>query len=150
MKKIVLMLTVAVGLLVPTALFVGNAGASPGGGDASCGTPNAPPCNSEDLPYSEGCQNGQAPSQNPHCTPAEETTPVTATPTASSSPAGQVAGAQGQGGAANAQAAGAAQGGSGAAELPFTGLETLWLALLGAGMLGSGLALKRARSDHSG
>jgi hypothetical protein len=47
----------------------------------------------------------------------------------------------------NKLAANAAQGGAGG-KLPFTGLDALWLALLGAGMLAAGLAL-RARSGRS-
>jgi hypothetical protein len=167
MKRIVLMVVVAAGLLVPSAVLVSNAaadnphGTPPGqGGDpnASCGHAGGgkpdDQCNSANLPFSEGCQHGQAPQQNPHCEGTNTTTTST-TPTtpSTSTPASQgVAGAQGQGGVAgesnNKQAANAAQGGGGSSKLPFTGLDTLWLALLGAGMLASGLAL-RARSGRS-
>jgi hypothetical protein len=171
MKRIVLMAVVSAGVLVPSLALVSNAGAAnphgtpPGhGGDpnASCGgSSGGKPdnCNSQDLPFSEGCQHGQAPNQNPHCEGQAVTTPpgdkpgITPSPSApaAGAPAGGVAGAEaeGQGGpsAENKLAAEAAQGGAGG-KLPFTGLETLWLALLGAGMLASGLAL-RARSGSS-
>jgi len=165
MKRIVLMVVVAAGLLVPSSVLVSTAGADnphgtpPGqGGDASCGGSSggkpSGQCNSPNLPFSEGCEHGQAPNQNPHCEGTQETatttTPVTSTP-AATAPAGGAAGAENKGaanGAANNKlAASAAQGGSGG-KLPFTGLETLWLSLLGAGMLASGLAL-RARSGSS-
>src|SRR5688572_23934647 len=78
MKRIGLAV-VSAGLLVPSLAFVGNAGAAnphgtpPGlGGDpnASCGgSSGGKPenCNSANLPFSQGCQHGQAPNQNPHC-----------------------------------------------------------------------------------
>lgn len=170
MKRIALMAVVSAGVLVPSLALVSNAGAAnphgtpPGqGGDpnASCGgSSGGKPdhCNSENLPFSEGCQHGQAPAQNPHCQQGTTTTnppgtnPGTnpsANAPASAGQAGGVAGAEGQGGAnaENKLAAKAAQGAAGG-KLPFTGLETLWLALLGAGMLASGLAL-RARSESS-
>ena len=176
MKRVVLA-AVSAGLLVPSFALVSNAGAAnphgtpPGhGGDpnASCGgSSGGKPdnCNSANLPFSEGCQNGQAPNQNPHCEGATTNTPPggnpggnnpgssgtnpTASNPAAGGPAGGVAGAQGQGGAnaENKLAAEAAQGAAGG-KLPFTGLETLGLLLLGAGMLASGLAL-RARSGSS-
>jgi hypothetical protein len=172
MKRIGLMAVATATLLVPSFVLVGNAGAAnphgtpPGhGGDpnASCGhhSPGKPDdqCNSANLPFSEGCQHGQAPNQNPHCEDEGQPTGKppgggpgggpTGGPTPSGG-AGGVAGAQAPGGvdaAENKLAAAAAQG-KGGGKLPFTGLETLWLALLGAAMLGSGLAL-RARSGHS-
>jgi hypothetical protein len=170
MKRIVLMAVASAGLLVPSLALVSNAGAAnphgtpPGhGGDpnASCGgSSGGKPdhCNSENLPFSEGCQHGQAPAQNPHCQdqgttttnpPKNPGTNPSASNPGSADQAGGVAGAEGQGGAnaENKLAAKAAQGAAGG-KLPFTGLETLWLALLGAGMLASGLAL-RARSGSS-
>jgi hypothetical protein len=170
MKRIVLMAVVSAGLMVPGLALVSNAGAAnphgtpPGqGGDpnASCGgSSGGKPdnCNSANLPFSEGCQHGQAPAQNPHCQqqgttttnpPNNPSTPSGSNPAAAGQQAGGVAGAQAQGGAnaENQPAASAAQGGAGG-KLAFTGLETLWLALLGAGMLASGLAL-RARSGSS-
>jgi hypothetical protein len=169
MKRIVLMAVVSAGLMVPGLALVGNAGASPpgnpsGDSNASCGVSGPgggkpdDQCNSANLPFSQGCQNGQAPAQNPHCqqqgTPTTNppnnpgTTPTGSNPAASGQ-AGGVAGAEGQGGAnaENKLAASAAQGAAGG-KLPFTGLETLWLALLGAGMLASGLVL-RTRSGSS-
>jgi hypothetical protein len=176
MKRILLMAVVSAGLLVPSLALVSNAGAHPGhhtgtppgqGGapsgdtNASCGGGSGGKpdnCNSQNLPFSDGCQHGEAPNQNPHCqgpAPAGDkpgTTPSPSAP-AAGAPAGGVAGAEGQGGAQggpdaeNKLAAKAAQGAAGG-ELPFTGLETLWLTLLGAGMLASGLAL-RARSRSS-
>jgi hypothetical protein len=168
MKRIVLMVVVAAGLLVPSSVLVSSAGAkdqhpdgnSPGQGGAPSGDTSATcggssggkptgNCSSKGLPFSDGCQHGQAPNQNPHCEGTQETatttSPVTSTP-AATAPAGGAAGAENKG-ANNKLAASAAQGGSGG-KLPFTGLETLWLSLLGAGMLASGLAL-RARSGSS-
>jgi hypothetical protein len=167
MKRIALMAVVSATLVVPSLALVGTAGAanphnfgegqnSPGQG----GDPNAScsdrPCNSPNLDFSEGCQNGQAPTHNPHCQPQEGTTTTPTSPSttpSASTPAGQaggVAGAKAKGGenAENQVAAGAAQGGNAAGQLAFTGLDALWLALLGAGMLASGLAL-RARSGSS-
>jgi hypothetical protein len=151
MKRIVLMTVVAAGMLVPSAVLVSSAGAtkqpgasSPGQGGQPSGDTNAScsgrPCNSENLPYSNGC-NSSSESHNPHCTqPAEPTTPTASAP-ATATPVTGVAGTKNQGGpnAANAKAAQAAQGGGG--NLPFTGLDAVWLALLGAGLLASGLAL---------
>jgi hypothetical protein len=176
MKRIFLMAVVSAGVLVPSLVLVSNAGAAnphgtppghPGAVDpnASCGGSSggkpSGQCNSQNLPFSEGCQHGQAPNQNPHCQGQAVTTPpgdkpgITPSPSApaAGAPAGGVAGAEGQGGAQggpdaeNKLAAKAAQGAAGG-KLPFTGLETLWLTLLGAGMLASGLAL-RARSGSS-
>jgi hypothetical protein len=77
------------------------------------------------------------------CGGAAATTPVT-TPAAQPGQQGER-----QKGGPDQEAAGAAQGAAaGADQLAFTGLETLWLALLGAAMLASGLAL-RARSKSS-
>jgi hypothetical protein len=180
MKRVVLA-AISAGLLVPSVALVGNAGAAnphgtpPGqGGDpnASCGgSSGGKPdnCNSANLPFSEGCQNGQAPNQNPHCEGTTTNTPPggspggnnpggnpggnnpglnpTAANPGAGGPAGDVAGAVEQGGAENKLAADAARGGAGG-KLPFTGLETLWLLLLGAGMIASGLAV-RARSGSS-
>jgi hypothetical protein len=177
--KIRLAATLIAALLVPAFVIVSGAGADnphgvpPGqGGDpnASCGGTSGgkpPNCNSPNLPFSEGCQHGQAPVQNPHCEPSNGTPPgTTTTPSGSSTPASPapaagaqapqsgVAGAVEQGGAGanqgdaqNKLAAQAAREGAGG-KLPFTGLETLWLALFGAAMLGTGLAL-RARSGSS-
>jgi hypothetical protein len=147
MKRIFLMLLVAAGLLVPSLVFVGNAGASPSGDpNASCGVEN--PCNSPGLTYSEGCQNGAAPSHNPHCVTTTTPTP-TPTPTATPAvtPAGEK-GARDKAAAETAQGGEPAQGGEAAGELAFTGVDAGWLALLGAAMLASGLAL-RARSRSS-
>ena len=149
MKRIFLMLVVAAGLLVPSLALVGPAGAtnphSPkGSSDSSCGGGSGgAPCNNQNLPQSNGC-NANSSDSNPHCQPATTTVPTT-TPAA---PAPAQQGAANQGGSGpNEGAAGAAQGGDAAGEeLPFTGIETLWLALLGAGMLASGLAF-RARSE---
>jgi hypothetical protein len=172
MKRIVLMAVVSAGLLVPGLALVSNAGAanphgdSPGQGgadpDASCGGSSGakpPSCHSENLPFSEGCEHGQAPVQNPHCNPGDNVTTTPTTPTTpstptSGAPAGGTAGETGAGGSQGASqgegpgAAGAAQGGNAAGQLAFTGLDALWLALLGAGLLGSGLAL-RARYGSS-
>ena len=146
MKRIFLMLVVAAGLLIPSLALVGSAGAAKPTEDSSCGGGSGgAPCNNPNLPNSSGCNVNSSPS-NPHCQPAATTTPTT-TP-AGAAPAQQGAGNQG-GSGANEGAAGAAQGGDAAGEeLPFTGIETLLLALLGAGMLASGLAL-RARSESS-
>jgi hypothetical protein len=171
MKRILWTAVVTAGLMVPSLAFVSNAGAAnphgtpPGqGGDpnASCGGSSGgkpDSCNSQNLPFSEGCQHGQAPVQNPHC---QGTTtngngpganpginPGANAPSAAGQAGGGTAGALAQGGAnaENKLAASAAQGGAGG-KLAFTGLETLWLALLGAGMLASGMAL-RARSGRS-
>jgi hypothetical protein len=155
MKRIVLMAVVAAGLLVPSTAFVSNAGADnphgtpPGQGDtnASCGgSSGAKPdsCNSANLPFSEGCADhgqGQNQTQNPHCQQTTTTsTPSASIPAPTAAPGAGAAGAENQGAAnpANAKAAGAAQGGG---NLPFTGLDAVWLALLGAGLLASGLAL---------
>jgi hypothetical protein len=174
MKRIVLTAVVSAGLMVPSLALVSNAGAAnphgtpPGhGGDpnASCGGSSGgkpDSCNSQNLPFSEGCQHGQAPVQNPHCqgTTTNGNGPGTnpganpsinpgANAPSAAGQAGGTAGALAQGGvnAENKLAASAAQGGAGG-KLAFTGLETLWLALLGAGMLASGMAL-RARSGRS-
>jgi hypothetical protein len=157
MKRIVLMTAVSAGLLVPSAAFVSNAGAEnphngtpPGqGGDANAGCDEGSPggkpsgdCQSANLPFSNGCNSSSSP-HNPHCEGTQgtpTTSPSVSAPTAPA-PAGGAAGAEKQGAAnpANQKAARAAQGGGG--NLPFTGLDAMWLALLGAGLLVSGLAL---------
>lgn len=174
MKRILLTLAAAGALLVGSAaLLAGGAGAANPHGDKS--DPNAG-CNSQGqgnpggncsdpgLPQSQGCQNGQAPVQNPHCqTTVSGITPAPSTPP-TSSPAnnpGQQAG-QGQAGknaqgVAGQEQAGGQAGNAGTAavsngqqieQLPFTGLEDLWLALVGAGMLALGLVL-RVRTSPS-
>jgi hypothetical protein len=167
MKRIVLMTVVAAGMLVPSFALVSSAGAEnphdfgngqnppgqPGGdpsGNAGCSGGNGQKpdhCNSPNLDFSEGCQqhgSSQNVNQNPHCEETNTPNPVTPSTSApaTATPGQGVAGAQNQGGpnAANAKAAQAAQGAAGG-NLPFTGLDTLWLALLGAGLLASGLAL---------
>jgi hypothetical protein len=161
MKRIFLMLIVAVGLLVPTMLIVGQAGAANPHGDpndpsGSCG-PASKQCDNAGLNQSEGCEHGQAPVNNPHCVTGDNvtttpTTPTTPTTLPASQPAGGTAGETAAGGSQGASqgagAAGAAQGGNAAGQLAFTGLDALWLALLGAGLLGSGLVL-RARYGSS-
>jgi hypothetical protein len=163
--------------VVPSFVLVSGAGADnphpgtpPGqGGDpnASCGGGSGGKpanCNSPNLTYSDGCLHGQAPNQNPHCegtTGTEPETPGTnpGTTTSGNTPSGAaeggVAGTTAQGGANPANAANAknqpagqtARGGAGG-KLAFTGLETLWLALLGGAMLATGLVL-RARTGSS-
>lgn len=154
MKRIFLMLIVAVGLLVPGMLIVGQAGAAnphgnPNDPSGSCG-PASKQCDNAGLNQSEGCEHAGA-AHNPHCTqagttttPSTPTTPTTPTTTPSSQPAGGTAGVKAAGGSQGASqgAAGAAQGGNAAGQLAFTGLDELWLALLGAGLLGSGLVLR--------
>jgi hypothetical protein len=170
MKRILLTLATAAVLSVGSAaLLAGGAGAAnphgdksqPNGSDASCGgnggggNPGGT-CNDPGLTQSEGCQHGQAPVQNPHCTvqatgitptaPTTTTPPAAApTPQAGQGQAGQnaqgVAGKEAAGGTAG-RAATAANPAQTIDQLPFTGLETLWLALAGAGMLALGLVLR--------
>ena len=155
MKRIFLMLVVAAGLLVPSLALVGSAGAAnpwgpKGDPNSSCGGgEGGAPCSNPGLTQSNGC-NANSSDKNPHCQPAATTAPTTPAAPAGAAPAQQGEANQGGPGAeGNEGAAGAAQGGAAAGEeLPFTGVETLWLALLGAGMLASGLAL-RARSESS-
>jgi hypothetical protein len=147
-------------------------GTPPGqGGDpsASCGgSSGSKPgsCLSPDLPYSDGCLHGQAPVQNPHCqpattppttptTPTSPTTPTTGvaptTPAPQSGVAGATAGSKKNGSSGNSGNVGAATAANPAnpnQQLAFTGLNAVWLALMGAGLLGSGLVL-RARSGSS-
>jgi hypothetical protein len=162
MKRITLTLGVAAALVIPALLFTGSAGASvanhgdKSNGNASCGGGSGgPPCNDPNLPQSDGCLHGAAPQQNPHCQPAQTPagiTPVTpastpvpvASPPPAKQPANGVAGAEAGKKHANPGTA-AAVSGNQIQELPFTGLSTLWLALIGAGMLALGLVL-RARS----
>jgi hypothetical protein len=136
--------------------------ASCGGG--SGGKPSGQ-CDDQGLPQSEGCEHGQAPVQNPHCqtaetgvTPTTPTTPTTTTTTdtpvssdgppaahgvsgkvAAEHPAGAVAGEHAAG---TSGAATAADPSSTIDQLPFTGIETLWLVVIGAGMLGCGFMLR--------
>jgi hypothetical protein len=173
MKRILLTLAVASALLIPAAVLAAGAGAANPHGDksdpsASCGgSSGGKPtgnCDDQNLPQSEGCLHGQAPVQNPHCqgttpetpvTPAGPNTPASGiAPVSSSTPPApntSVAGAEAAGtkGAADPGAAAAAQQGQAPGELPFTGLETLWLVLIGAGMLGGGLVLRGMRTSAS-
>jgi len=163
MKRIILMVVVGAGMLVPSAALVGEAGAAnPHGpkGDptASCGSSGGGKpsglCQDQPLPQSQGCQHGQAPVQNPHCQQPSSsvTTTPTTTPTAGSAPAEQSRRVAGQTRSEdeNQPAGAAAQAGSAAGgKLAFTGSETLWMSLLGAAMLASGLALRvRSRNSH--
>lgn len=169
MKRIYLMMVIAAGLLVPSAAFVGQAGADgpPTGTKqdptSSCGgSSGSKPagCENPMLPQSEGCQHGQAPVQNPHCTPAATSTPETptSTPTVATPAAPEVAGETDTGGKKKgdvagqkeqaAAAAAAAQPARPGQELAYTGDETMWLALLGAVLLIGGLVL-RARAGDS-
>jgi hypothetical protein len=157
-KRILLMLSVAGALLVPAAVFVGSAGAanphgSPTDPNGSCG-PASANCNNGGLNQSNGCNDNSSPS-NPHCVTAE-TPPATSTPPASTpAAAAPVAPAQDVAGAtAGKKSSGENSGNVGAAtavneapkQLAFTGLNAVWLALMGAGLLGAGLAV-RARSQ---
>jgi hypothetical protein len=157
-KRIVLMLTVAGALLVPTALFVGSAGAANPHGDpsdpnGSCG-PASSNCNNGGLNQSNGCNANSSPS-NPHCVTAE-TPPATSTPPASTPavlpPAATTPPQQGVAGATAGKKSAGDSGNVGAAEavngappqqLAFTGLNAVWLAFMGAGLLGAGLAVRR-------
>jgi hypothetical protein len=155
MKRFLLMLAVSGSLLATSALLLaGGAGAAnphgpKGDPSATCGQ-GSTPCADQNLPQSNGCNSSST--NNPHCQSATSgvtpttpsTTPSTPVTPATGTPAAQgVAGEQGSG---NVQAATAVQHGKAAGELPFTGLETMWLALFGAAVLASGLAL-RARSS---
>lgn len=156
MKRIYLIMVVALGVLATSAVLVGQAGAAnPHGpkGDptSSCGgSSGAKPsglCDNAGLPQSEGCQHGQAPVQNPHCTPTTASTPTTPAPPAVAAEEDEdnVAGEK----ADKDQPAGAAaRPGEAGEELAFTGAETVWLALLGAAMLTAGLVL-RARAEDA-
>jgi hypothetical protein len=167
MKRITLTLAVAGALLVPAALLTGSAGAANPHGDkgdpsASCGNGNRP-CDDPNLPQSEGCLHGQAPVQNPHCQPGTSgivpSTPVSNPPTGTSPSPGQsapankpgqgVAGAEAGKQAGNPGTAAAVNSAKTIDELPFTGLETLWLALIGGGMLTLGLVLRVRSSSPS-
>jgi hypothetical protein len=161
-KRILLMLSVAGALLVPTALFVGSAGAANPHGDpsdpnGSCG-PASANCNNGGLNQSNGCNANSSPS-NPHCVTAG-TPPATSTPPASTpapAAAAPVTPTQGVAGATAGKKSAGDSGNVGAAEavnaaapkqLAFTGLNAVWLALMGAGLLGAGLAI-RARSQSA-
>lgn len=156
MKRIYLMAVVAVGLLVPSAAFVAEAGADgpPTGTkqdpSSSCGgSSGSKPagCDNAGLPQSEGCQHGQAPVQNPHCTPTTASTPTTATPPAVAAEEDEADAAGDK--AKKGQPAGAAARPAAAGEdLAFTGTDPVWLALLGAAMLTAGLLL-RARAEDA-
>ena len=162
MKRILLTLSVAGALLVPLALLSGSAGAktpfeTPPDPSAECGgSSGGKPvgqCSDVGLPQSAGCEAGQSGLHNPHClpgtttttaTPAPVTTPAStpvATPPASPQVAGAEAGKKKKGAGATG-AAGTVQRGQQLEQLPFTGLETLWLALIGGGMLAIGLVLR--------
>jgi hypothetical protein len=146
MKRNFLMITVALGLLVPLAAFVGQAGAkdhgSKGDPSSTCqgsgGSNGAGGCDNAGLPQSDGCLHGQAPNQNPHCAPAQTTT--TTTPTTTAVPT--VPGQQGQV-SGNKNAAGNAGTAAAASELPFTGIDAKLLALMGGLLLTAGLGLRR-------
>jgi hypothetical protein len=157
MKRFVLLFMVAAGLMVPAAVFAGPAVADNPHGDksdpsASCGKPGGPPCQDANLPQSQGCQHGNAPNNNPHCTPGTTSTPTPGTSgvasVESTEEAAATEGDSQKAAAANQPAGATAQSGSAAGELAFTGSETLWLTLFGAAMLASGLAL-RARARDS-
>ena len=161
MKRILLMLAVSASLLATSGLLLaGSAAAANPHGDksdpsASCGgNGGGKPvgqCDDQGLPQSEGCEHGQAPVQNPHCqttetgvTPTTPTTPSTGNPTTTpvQGVAGEQAGKQQAAGVAGEHAAGTAGAATAADQLPFTGLESLWLLVIGAGMIGSGLMLR--------
>ena len=168
MKRILLTLVTAGALVVGSAaLLAGSAGAAnphgdksqPNGSDASCGGGSggkpSGQCKDPGLTQSNGCNSSSDP-HNPHCTtPVTGITPVTPTPPATVAPvstpqAGQGQAGQNAQGVAGKQAAGGTAGRAASAanpaqtinQLPFTGLETLWLALAGAGMLALGLVLR--------
>jgi hypothetical protein len=173
MKRILLTLATAAVLTVGSAaLLAGGAGAAnphgdkaqPNGTDASCGgnggggNPGGT-CNDPGLTQSNGC-NSSSSAHNPHCTvqvtgiTSAPTSPP-AVPTTPGNQAGQgqagknaqgVAGQEAAGGGTAGRAATAANPAQTIDQLPFTGLETLWLALSGVGMLALGLVL-RARSS---
>jgi hypothetical protein len=168
MKRILLTLSAAAALVLPFALLAGSAGADspfgpPPDSSAECGGSSggkpAGQCSDVNLPQSMGCEAGQSGSHNPHCLPAQTTTtttnppaPVTtpvATPVAPQAPSG-VAGTEvgKKKGAGPAGVAGTAGGSQQIEQLPFTGLETLWLALIGAGMLALGLVLRVRLASH--
>jgi LPXTG-motif cell wall-anchored protein len=165
MKRITLTLAVAGALVVPAMLLTGSAGAANPHGDkgdpsASCGHGNQAPCDDSQLPQSDGCLHGQAPAQNPHCQPGTSgitpSTPVASNPPAGTSPTQSAPANKPAQGVAGAQAgkqagnpAAAVNSASTIEELPFTGLETLWLALIGGGMLALGLVLRRRSSSLS-
>jgi hypothetical protein len=163
MNRILLTLVVAGALLVPSAVLAASAGAANPHGDpsdpnGSCGQ-GSNNCNNGGLNQSSGCNANSSPS-NPHCQ-AAITPPTTGTPPAStpvntpatgsgpaSAPDSQVAGteaAKNQAGTPGAAAA--AQQGNAPSELPFTGVDALWLVVIGAGLLGSGMILLRARES---
>jgi hypothetical protein len=164
MKRLTLTLAVAGALLVPALLLTGSASAANPHGDkgdpsASCGNNGNGngACDNPGLPQSEGCLHGQAPVQNPHCQPAPSSGGsgglVPAVPASNPNPGNSGGGNNPARGVAGAEAGGQASGDPGATgtaaavggksieQLPFTGLETLWLALVGAGMLALGLVL---------
>jgi hypothetical protein len=147
MKRNFLIITVALGLLVPLAAFAGSAGAanphgSKGDPNGSCsgsgGSGGAGGCTNSPLPQSEGCLHGNAPSQNPHCITTTTTTTTT------SAPVTPTTGQQGQQVSGNQNAAGGNAGVAAAAsELPFTGIDATLLALMGGLLLTAGLGLRR-------
>jgi hypothetical protein len=156
MKRICLMITVAAGLLIPLAAFAGHAGAanphgSKGDPSSSCqgsGGSNGGGCDNSPLPQSEGCLHGQAPNQNPHCTPAETVTPTT-TPTSTVTPASGQQGLQGeQQGGNNAAGGNAGVAAAAPGQLPFTGIDGKLLALMGGLLLTAGLGLRRLSRAH--
>lgn len=171
MKRIFLTLSVVGAFLVSLGLLTGSAGARtpfepPPDPSAECGgSSGGKPvgqCSDVGLPQSAGCEAGQSGLHNPHClpgpsapttTPAPVTTPATA-PVVPSTPSPQVAGAEAgkkKNGAGPTGVAGTAQRGQQLEQLPFTGLETLWLALIGGGMLAIGLVLRaRLASQAAG
>jgi hypothetical protein len=139
MKRNFLMITVALGLLIPLAAFAaGNAGAanphgSKGDPNASCGA--GVTCADAGLPQSNGC-NDSSSAHNPHCVTTTTTTTTTPTTPVTTAVQNQVSG--------NKKAAGGNAGVAAAAsELPFTGIDATLLALMGGLLLTAGLGLRR-------
>jgi hypothetical protein len=170
-RKLLTLATAGVLVVGSAALLAGSAGAANPHGDksdpsASCGgnggggKPSGQ-CDDPGLPQSNGCNSSSSP-HNPHCTvgvtgitPAPTTPPATAAPAPVTTPqaGGGQAGKNAQGVAGKEAAGGTAGRAATAAnpaqtidQLPFTGLETLWLALSGVGLLALGLVL-RVRSS---
>jgi hypothetical protein len=139
MKRISMMFIVALGLLIPSAAFVGTAQAGnphgvKGDPNGSCSTNR--PCDNTNLPQSKGC-NDSSSAHNPHCGTATTTPTTTATAPAPGTPVST------QKPNVKSQNAGGGNAGTAAAELPFTGVNAAVLALLGALLVGTGLGLRR-------